>query len=128
MIFLLLLLILFIIILLALTAILLISAPSQTSSSTKTLYEQPTLKLSIIIPAYNEKERLPPTLDHTIQFCDTKYGKDGYEIIIVDDASKDGTHKIVEDVKRKQVRCVRLKKNKGKGGAVAEVSHAIQRL
>jgi dolichyl-phosphate beta-glucosyltransferase len=47
------------------------------------------IRLSIVIPAYNEQERLPQTVLQTIHWC-TITSLD-FELIIVDDGSRDGT-------------------------------------
>ncbi|MFQ6096723.1 MAG: dolichyl-phosphate beta-glucosyltransferase [Armatimonadota bacterium] len=80
-------------------------------------------ELSIIIPAYNEEERLGPTLDSVIGFADA-HGLD-CEIIVVDDGSTDATadvaHRRAEDDPR--VRLVRNAENRGKGYSVR---HGVQ--
>ena len=50
------------------------------------------IELSIIIPAYNEKARLPNTMLETIKWC--KKNCSDYEILIVDDGSDDETLEI----------------------------------
>ncbi|CDR87805.1 related to dolichyl-phosphate beta-glucosyltransferase [Sporisorium scitamineum] len=118
-------------------------------------------QLSVVVPAYNEKERLPVMLKETVEFLDAlktqkkslvqgiqqSNGKPNstptqangsatttavhaalrqpltsYEIIIVDDGSKDGTHQVALDFAQSHsspnIRVVRLVKNRGKGGAV----------
>jgi glycosyltransferase involved in cell wall biosynthesis len=73
--------------------------------------------LSIVIPAYNEDQRLPTTLAeirrHLIE------DSVSFEIIVVDDGSTDGTIKVVEDAIRCDPR-VRLLVNphRGKGYSV----------
>jgi len=52
----------------------------------------PTVQLSVIIPAYNEEKRLPNMLEDCIHFLDGR--KATYELIIVDDGSKDKTSEI----------------------------------
>ena len=42
-------------------------------------------KVSIIIPAYNEEQRLPATLDSVCSFMDNQ--KHDYEVLVVDDVS-----------------------------------------
>jgi dolichyl-phosphate beta-glucosyltransferase len=52
--------------------------------------------LSVVIPAYNEAQRLPSTLDRVMSYleaCDYTY-----EAIVVDDGSDDRTADIVEEV------------------------------
>lgn len=74
--------------------------------------------LSIIVPAYNERWRLPPTLIDIVDYFDQK--SYSYEVIVVDDGSKDDTAGVVEKFERvrEQVRLIRLPKNCGKGHAV----------
>ena len=77
------------------------------------------IELSIIIPAYNERWRLPPTLIDVIDYIENR--EVNYEIIIVDDGSSDETSEIVrkfERVRPQEVRLIRLPKNRGKGHAV----------
>jgi hypothetical protein len=45
--------------------------------------------LSIVVPAYNEEQRLPPTLDRLARFLATLPLR--AEIVVVDDGSKDDT-------------------------------------
>lgn len=75
--------------------------------------------ISIIIPAYNEEQRISATLDKIISYtnADNFYN---YEIIVVDDGSKDNTTEIVGKY-IEQFNVVRLVKqvvNQGKGAAV----------
>ena len=56
---------------------------------------KPSFDLSLIIPCYNEEKILRGSL---IQVCDVlNLTKFKYEIIFVDDGSRDGTLKIIED-------------------------------
>jgi len=75
--------------------------------------------LSIIIPAYNERTRLPATLDRVIDYMkSTAWGK--WEIIVVDDGSSDGTAEVAEAAHdaNARVRVLRNPGNRGKGYAV----------
>jgi dolichyl-phosphate beta-glucosyltransferase len=76
------------------------------------------IDLSIVVPAYNEERRLPPTLINMIDFFDRM--PFSYEVIVVDDGSSDGTADIVRKFERvrEQVRLIQLPKNYGKGHAV----------
>lgn len=47
------------------------------------------MDLSIVIPAYNEADRLPGTVRETMTWC--RRNLNSFEIIIVDDGSTDGT-------------------------------------
>ena len=53
------------------------------------------LELSVIIPAYNEELRLPPTLRAVLSFLNKQDFTS--EILVVDDGSTDGTVRIVKD-------------------------------
>jgi dolichyl-phosphate beta-glucosyltransferase len=76
------------------------------------------LTLSIIIPAFNEEQRLPVYLDKILAYLEQKTFP--CEIIVVDDGSTDSTASMVERfaVKKPQVRLIRLPRNQGKGHAV----------
>jgi dolichyl-phosphate beta-glucosyltransferase len=78
----------------------------------------PFVDLSIIVPAYNEEHRLPPTLDKLVAFLDSQPLR--YEIVVVDDGSKDNTVGVVTDAMAKiqGLRLVQQPKNRGKGAAV----------
>lgn len=77
-----------------------------------------TPRLSIIIPAYNEAERLPGYLPDVIAYAETIEG--GAEILVVNDGSTDGTAAYVERTTQSHpcVRLVSLPQNEGKGMAV----------
>jgi dolichyl-phosphate beta-glucosyltransferase len=74
--------------------------------------------VSIVIPAYNEERRLPPTLLDMVDYFDRQ--PFSYEIIVVDDGSRDGTGEVVRKFERvrQQVKLIQLPKNQGKGHAV----------
>ncbi|KAK9326235.1 nucleotide-diphospho-sugar transferase [Lipomyces orientalis] len=91
--------------------------------------------VSVVVPAYNETERLPGMLNEAVDVLEgwqlAKSGeKATYEILVVDDGSQDKTadcalkfsaeKKVPED----RIRVCKLEKNRGKGGAVA---HGMQR-
>jgi dolichyl-phosphate beta-glucosyltransferase len=75
--------------------------------------------LSIVIPAYNEENRLPATLARLDSYiAKAPWGE--AEVLIVDDGSTDGTAALVEDFANisPAVRLVRNPGNRGKGYAV----------
>lgn len=119
--------------------------------------------MSVIVPAYNEEERLEGMLEEAIEYLDAEYGRStkasskarmnghttgtirngngnaaqkreskitdnvtgprGYEIILVNDGSKDKTVDVALRLSKKHqlhdiLRIVSLKENRGKGGAV----------
>ena len=78
----------------------------------------PQVELSVVVPAFNEERRLPPTLIDIIDFFDRK--GISYEVLVIDDGSKDSTAEVVRKFERvrHQVRLIQLPKNYGKGHAV----------
>jgi glycosyltransferase involved in cell wall biosynthesis len=76
--------------------------------------------LSIIIPAYNEAERIPKTLlDIDKRLEGAEYS---YEILVVNDGSKDNTAEIVRSMTKvvSNLKLIDLRDNAGKGGAVRQ--------
>ena len=80
--------------------------------------EQTSISLSVVIPAYNEAERLPKYLA-TVVSCLASFGA-AAEIIVVDDGSFDETAAAAGRVAAApgMVRIIRLPRNMGKGYAV----------
>jgi len=77
--------------------------------------------LSVIVPAYNEEERLPPMLDECLEYLEGRSKKGlTYEVIVVSDGSTDKTVTVAQRYADKfdTVRVLALVKNRGKGGAV----------
>jgi dolichyl-phosphate beta-glucosyltransferase len=72
--------------------------------------------LSIVIPAFNEEQRLGHTLACIVDYC-TNAGSD-YEVIVVDDGSSDETARVADGFGRQGVRVERHPRNRGKGAAV----------
>ncbi|MEK6634755.1 MAG: dolichyl-phosphate beta-glucosyltransferase [Planctomycetota bacterium] len=74
--------------------------------------------LSIIIPAYNEEKRLLPTLSNVCAYLSPKNYP--YEIIVVDDGSKDNTLQITQNFAESAKNIIILAngQNKGKGYSV----------
>jgi dolichyl-phosphate beta-glucosyltransferase len=105
--------------------------------------EEAEVEMSVVIPAFNEEERLEIMLEEAIVFLDSEYGRQrngkgkqngsakkserkvtgGYEILIVNDGSRDKTVDVALEFSRKNglhdvLRVCTLKQNRGKGGAV----------
>ncbi len=77
------------------------------------------MKLSVIIPAYNEVERLPSTLHDAHTWLD-KHLHDDFEILVVDDGSSDKTCESVRQLitGMPELSLIEQPQNKGKGAAV----------
>ena len=77
-------------------------------------------ELSIVIPCYNEEQRLPRTIEQIERYM----AGNGlsHELILVDDGSTDGTRKIMDAVAEHNaaVRVEALPQNRGKGRALAD--------
>lgn len=78
------------------------------------------MKLSIIIPTYNERENIQLIINKIIE--NLKDTKIDFRIIVVDDNSPDGTGKIVSEIskKNKRVFIVNREGKLGIGGAYTE--------
>jgi len=72
--------------------------------------------LTIIVPAYNERERIGETLIDLDRYLNER-GIDS-EILVVDDGSSDDTVKFVEGMGVERLRVIRNGSNRGKGYSV----------
>ncbi len=72
------------------------------------------MKVSIIIPCYNEKA----TIREIVSRVKASPIEDEKEIIIVDDASTDGTREILNQMENEGIRVVYQGQNQGKGAAL----------
>ena len=79
---------------------------------------EPSLDVSVVLPAYNEATRLPPTIRRVAEFLAT--GGLAGELIVVDDGSSDGTVAEVTSLAAEGIplRLLRHEANRGKGAAV----------
>ncbi|KAJ7504208.1 glycosyltransferase family 2 protein [Mycena galericulata] len=88
------------------------------------LADPSSVDLTVVVPAYNETERLPIMLASTIDHLTSPElkNKHTFEVLIVDDGSSDGTStaalKLAAKYPKCDIRVVTLEKNLGKGGAV----------
>jgi len=75
-------------------------------------------ELSIVIPAYNEAKRIGSTLEKVLDYFRGQNAS--FEIIVVDDGSKDKTDGIVRGFSKNypEVKILRHRTNLGKGAAV----------
>ena len=74
--------------------------------------------LSIVVPAYNEEDRISDTLPAIWSYADQHFAS--FELLVVDDGSSDSTASIVEEFARTHAgtRLVTYGSNQGKGHAV----------
>jgi len=85
------------------------------------------MKLSVIIPAYNEAKRLPKTLHEAYDWLQTHL-KNDFEMIVVDDGSRDSTCDEVIKLQAKipELMLIQQQQNQGKGAAVRRGMLAAQ--
>jgi dolichyl-phosphate beta-glucosyltransferase len=81
--------------------------------------------LSIVVPAYNEEQRLPPTLALLAEWV-AGQKLPSAEIVVVDDGSRDGTAELVERFAAANP-LVRLLRNPGNRGKGYSVRHGVLR-
>src|SRR5437899_5466867 len=76
------------------------------------------MKLSVVIPAYNEADAIESTVDGVVDVL----GGEGvdYEVLVIDDASVDGTSAVVERMaaENPHIRCLKSHYSQGFGLAV----------
>ena len=76
-------------------------------------------RLTVVIPAYNEGSRLPATLRQILDYLGNR--RSAFEIVVVDDGSRDGTAQLAEGLLRplgNRGRVFRHETNAGKGASV----------
>jgi len=79
------------------------------------------IRLSVVVPAYNEEKRLPATLDRIAEYLARNGRLQPAEVVVVDDGSTDGTAGVVGAFRPPggvAVRLIRLARNRGKGAGV----------
>lgn len=78
------------------------------------------LELSIVIPAFNEQERLGESLQRIRQYAKDRSLR--FEVLVVDDGSTDGTAKLVERTRCgfPELRLIANSRNRGKGASVRQ--------
>ena len=93
--------------------------PSIESHNYSTVIESPKLDLSIVVPIYNEAESVAALVNAIANsVAQTKLN---YEIICVDDGSKDGSTEVLTELARKRIdlKAVILRRNYGQTAAMA---------
>ncbi|KAJ2781463.1 dolichyl-phosphate beta-glucosyltransferase [Coemansia interrupta] len=91
------------------------------------LDSEATVDLSIVVPAYNEEERLPVLLNDIRDYVNRRREAESgfsYELIIMDDGSRDKTSDVAMEFARmhgiRELKAVKHVINRGKGGAVTQ--------
>lgn len=76
------------------------------------------MKLSIVVPAFNEARRILPSLERMFSYLDAQGVP--YEVLVIDDGSQDGTAAVVTTHfgHRTELRVLAYHPNRGKGYAV----------
>ena len=82
------------------------------------------MTVSIVIPCFNEERRIAPSLEVMLDLL--RGSKLDWEIVAVDDGSRDGTSDVVRRIAEGEprVRLLRHEVNRGKGDAVRSGFHA----
>ncbi|TPX31917.1 hypothetical protein SmJEL517_g04877 [Synchytrium microbalum] len=85
------------------------------------------IHVSLVVPAYNEKDRIGIMLDEALTYFKGRVKKDRefkYEIVVVDDGSNDDTTAVCNEWAKTnkcgELRVLTFVKNRGKGGAVTQ--------
>ena len=76
--------------------------------------------ISIVVPAYNEERNLDVLHRRVSEIMDSTVGRDDWELVFVDDGSKDGTWQAIDALNKTdlRVRGVRLSRNFGHQSAL----------
>jgi dolichyl-phosphate beta-glucosyltransferase len=87
--------------------------------------------LSIVIPAFNEEQRLPRLIEELAMSAEPTAAESGFsflEAVIVDDGSSDRTPDLLREaaVAHTFMRVISAERNRGKGAAVAAGVHAAR--
>lgn len=76
------------------------------------------MKLSIIIPIYNEERTLEQILSKVQESFKKEEKEHSYEIILVNDGSTDNTRNIISNIKDSHIQIINHERNYGKGKAI----------
>jgi len=74
--------------------------------------------ISIVVPVYDEKDSLPELCDWIVRVMQSH--NYSYELLLIDDGSKDGSWKVIEDLSESNsnIKGIRLNRNYGKSAAL----------
>src|SRR5262245_65939961 len=84
------------------------------------------VEVSVLVPVFDEVESLPELYREVTEVLE-RLGRP-YELVFVDDGSRDGSFQILEKLHRAddRVRVIQLRRNFGKSGALAEGFAAVR--
>jgi glycosyltransferase involved in cell wall biosynthesis len=84
------------------------------------------MDISIVVPLFNEAESLPELHDWIVRVMQAN--NFSYEVVFVDDGSKDGSWKVIEDLAKKNpaVHGIKFRRNYGKSAALNTGFEATQ--
>lgn len=76
------------------------------------------ISLSVVLPAHNEEENIETTVNGCVSYLENKVGT--YEIIVVNDGSRDSTRQVVEKMSSSNpsILLINHEVNRGYGGAL----------
>ena len=79
------------------------------------------LDLSVIIPTYNEAENIPLMANSLLNVLSGMNFEHGFEIIFIDDGSKDGSADVLKDLaqKNERIKAIKFRRNYGQTAAMA---------
>ncbi len=75
------------------------------------------MKISLCIPLYNEEKIIRDTAESVSRYMKERF-TDGYEVLFVNDGSKDASLEILSEINDPNIRVLTYPENKGKGYAV----------
>ena len=91
------------------------SAPDASGTGRTRLVSERTIDLSILMPVYDERATVEQAIEAVLE---TELGA-SYELIVVDDGSRDGTRELLENGSwPEHVRLLAHDRNRGKGAAI----------